>query len=487
MAITIYNTESKKKEEFKPLEEGKVKLYVCGPTVYDFLHIGNFRGPIFFNMVRNWFEYRGYDVHYVYNYTDVDDKIIKRANEEGVESKVISERYIEEFEKDFNRLMLTKHDDNPRVTEYLSEIVSIVQKLIDNGVAYEVDGEVFYSIDKFETYGRLSGKKIEDLQAGQRVEVDQRKQNPGDFVLWKPSKEGEPSWDSPWGKGRPGWHIECSAMIQTLLGESIDIHGGGIDLIFPHHENEIAQGEGATGKCYCRYWMHNNFINMKDEKMSKSLGNIIKGREFMDQYSPEVLKFLMLSTHYRALINVNEEKIFNCLSGLSRIYSAMLEAQEVMMNGVSGGTKVIKALDEAMAKAQKGIERAMDDDFNTADALSQIFEVVRTFNGLKLSKKLKDPQALFTAQTFLNWLTTNGKMMSLFNEDPEEVLKRLNEIALAEKKIDKAQVEELVAQRLAAREAKDWAKADEARDKLVELGIEVHDGNSGSTWSVKLH
>jgi len=288
MSLKMYNTATRQKEEFKSITPGEVKMYVCGPTVYNYLHIGNFRGAIFFNLVRNWLERAGNKVTYVYNYTDVDDKIIKKANEEGVESIEISERYIKEFEKDFNRLGLTAHDQNPKVTDFMPEIISFVDDLVKKEMAYVVDGEVFYEIKNFPSYGKLSGKKLEDLEAGARVEIDSKKHTPADFVLWKPAKPGEPSWDSPWGKGRPGWHIECSAMIQSILGDTIDIHGGGIDLIFPHHENEIAQGEGRTGKCYCNHWMHNDFLNMNDEKMSKSLGNIITGRDFMEKYHPEI-------------------------------------------------------------------------------------------------------------------------------------------------------------------------------------------------------
>ena len=275
MSLKMYNTATRQKEEFKSITPGEVKMYVCGPTVYNYLHIGNFRGAIFFNLVRNWLERAGYKVTYVYNYTDVDDKIIKKANEEGVESIEISERYIKEFEKDFNRLGLTKHEHNPKVTDFMPQIISFVDDLVKKGMAYVVDGEVFYEIKNFPNYGKLSGKNLEDLEAGARVEVDSKKHNPADFVLWKPAKPDEPYWDSPWGKGRPGWHIECSAMIQSILGETIDIHGGGIDLKFPHHENEIAQGEGRTGKCYCNHWMHNDFLNMNDEKMSKSLGILL--------------------------------------------------------------------------------------------------------------------------------------------------------------------------------------------------------------------
>ena len=484
MSLKVYNTISKEKALFKPVEPGKVKMYVCGPTVYSFLHIGNFRGAIFFNLVRNWLEKSGYDVTYVYNYTGVDDKIIKKAQEEGVESIEVSEKYIAEFEKDFNRLKLTPHDHNPKVTEFMPQIISFVEDLVNKKKAYVVDGEVFFEIKNFKNYGKLSGKKLEDLEAGARVEVDERKHNPADFVLWKPSKDGEPSWDSPWGPGRPGWHIECSAMIQSILGETIDIHGGGIDLIFPHHENEIAQGEARTDKCYCNNWMHNEFLNLKDEKMSKSLGNVITGRAFMEKYHPEVLKYLMLSNHYRALFNINEEKLSQCLMGLARIYSALREGETI-----SGGKESTETVDDQFKKrceqADTLIEKAMNDDFNTVEVMAQIFDIVRFFNSLNLIKKKKSDKNIATAKYFINWVQGQGKMMSLFNELPSNFLNELDEILIREKKIDVEEVEQLIVDRNTARENKDFEKADEIRDRLNEMGIVIMDGVSGRGWEVQ--
>lgn len=483
----LYNTLTKNKEPFKSIEPNKVKIYLCGPTVYDLLHIGNFRGAIFFNLMRNWLEKIGNDVTFVYNYTDVDDKIIKRANDEGVDSLVISERYIQEFKKDFERLGLVPHDHNPKVTDYIPQIVKFVEKLIENNKAYVVDGEVFYSIENFEDYGKLSGKKLDELEAGQRVEVDQRKKSPYDFVLWKPSKAGEPSWDSPWSKGRPGWHIECSAMIQSLLGETIDIHGGGIDLIFPHHENEIAQGEGATGCKYCNYWVHNNFINFKDQKMSKSLGNVIRGREFMDRYHPEVMKYLMLSSHYRAMLSLSEDKITQTISALARVYSALEQAFDILTEPNITPTKPIDSFTKLLAQSDEAIAHALNDDFNTVEVMAAIFEVVRTFNAQNFHKKRKDPIAHATIIAFKDWLQEQGKMMALFQEDPKTMLKALNDIMVKEKNIDVAKVEELLTQRNLAREQKDWAKADQYRDQLKEMGVEFQDGAEGTTWRVLLN
>jgi len=485
VGLVVYNTLSKKKEPFKTIEEGKVRMYVCGPTVYDYLHIGNFRGAIFFNLVRNWLEKSGNEVTYVYNYTDVDDKIIKRANTEGVESGVISETYIKAFEEDYGRLRLRPHTKNPRVTEHMDDIIKLVEGIIEAGNAYVIDGEVFFSIDKFKTYGDLSGKKLDELEVGQRVEVDQRKKNPMDFVLWKPAKPDEPSWDSPWGRGRPGWHIECSAMIRALLGESIDIHGGGIDLIFPHHENEIAQGEGCSGKKYCNYWMHNNFINLKDQKMSKSLGNVITARSFMDKYHPEILKFVMLSAHYRSMLNVNEEKIDQAVSGLARVYKALREAQSFLKNSTLTGGSPFKALASAMETSDARIKKALNDDYNTGEMMANIYEVVRVFNAQNISKKAKDANARASAESFFDWINSWAQVSALFLEDPTEFLKALDDILILEKGIDRSKVQELIDARNKAREEKDWAKSDESRDALLHMGIEINDGSEGTTWEVK--
>jgi cysteinyl-tRNA synthetase len=482
--LELYNTLTKNKVAFKPIEEGKVKIYLCGPTVYDLLHIGNFRGAIIFNLVRNWLEKSGYEVTFVYNYTDVDDKIIKRANDEGVESSVISERYIAEFEKDFDRLGLKKHTHNPRVTDFMPQIITFVEDLIKRGVAYEVEGEVFYSIEKHEHYGCLSGKKLDELEAGSRVEVDHKKRSPFDFVLWKPSKAGEPFWESPWGKGRPGWHIECSAMIQTILGDTIDIHGGGIDLIFPHHENEIAQGEGRTGKTYCNHWMHNNFINLKEQKMSKSLGNVISARSFMDRYHPEILKYLMLSVHYRTMLNINEERIDGTVGGLSRIYSAIQLANSINVETSTAAPD--KAFATKIKESTKKIASSLNDDFNTGEVIAEVFDVVRVYNGLNAAKKKKDPVIIATSKLFAEWVREQGQMMALFQENPDELLNALETILINERAIDVTKVEEIVEKRLKAREEKNYALSDELRDELLAMGIELQDGNPTKRWSVKI-
>lgn len=481
MALRIYNTLTKDKVNFTTITPNEVKMYVCGPTVYDYLHIGNFRGAIFFNLVRNWLEESGYKVTFVYNYTDVDDKIINRANDEGVDSLEISEKFITAFEEDFSRLGLKKHDHNPKVTDYIPQIIELVESIIERENAYVVDGEVFYSIEKFPTYGDLSGKKLEDLNAGERVDVDKRKRNPADFVLWKPAKPGEPSWDSPWGKGRPGWHIECSAMIKAILGNSIDIHGGGIDLIFPHHENEIAQGEGATGEKYCNCWMHNNFINLSGEKMSKSLGNVFKARDFMNKYHPEILKMVMLSVHYRSPLDITPEKIEQSISGLARVYKALKDASSFQENN----DEPFKQLKTTMETAEARIKKALNDDFNTGEAMAQIFEVVRTFNAQNVLKKAKDPKAAASATAFKNFITKWGGMFALYQAEPTTLLKELDEVLIREKNIDVNLVQQLIDQRNNARAEKDWAKSDEARDKLLAMGIEIFDTPDGTSWEMK--
>lgn len=487
MNFNIYNTLTKEKGPFKPIEEGKIKMYLCGPTVYGLLHIGNFRGPIFFNFARNWMEHIGYDVTFVYNYTDVDDKIINKAIEEGVSATEISERYIEEFQVDFQRLGLRKHDHNPKVTEYIDEIIKYVESLVDQEKAYVEDGEVFYSIDSFPTYGQLSGIKLDELNAGQRVEVDARKKNPADFVLWKPAKEGEPSWDSPWGKGRPGWHIECSAMIKSILGNSIDIHGGGVDLIFPHHENELAQGEGCTGCKYVNYWMHNNFINMSGEKMSKSLGNIIPARAFMDEYHPEVLKYVMLSSHYRSILNVSDEKIEQAYHGLDRVYKALKQASDIIAEFETNDKATAnKKFTQTLSQLDKKIEKAVNDDFGTGELIASIYEAVRAFNILGLDKKKKDPNSVPTANAFKEWVHKYGKMMALFDEEPHQFLNEVKTTLLKKRNIDPAAVEEIIAKRAEARANKDWESADKYRDELTAMGIEFSDKADGVEWSVKL-
>lgn len=477
--LKLYSTLSKKIEEFQPLVPGQVTMYVCGPTVYDFLHIGNFRGAIFFNLVRNWLESSGYHVRYVYNYTDIDDKIIKRAAEQGISPSELTQKFIAEFEQDYSDLRLGKHTSNPRATEYIPQMVKTIEKLVQNGKAYVAEGEVLYSIDTFAGYGKLSGKKLDELEAGSRVEVAAHKKNPFDFVLWKPAKAGEPAWDSPWGKGRPGWHIECTCMIHGELGEQIDIHGGGIDLIFPHHENEIAQGEGVTGKPYSKYWMHNQFINFGDEKMSKSLGNVMTARKFLEDYHGEILKFMFLSVHYRSMLNFSKAQAVQAMSSLGRIYTSLEQAAKFAAKGAA------PAFEEMIKKADEEITAGLNDDFNTPIVFAQVFEVTRAFNGYFKAGQKISAEAKAVAALYLEWMTKWGKVLALFQESATEFLKRLDHILIREKMIDVAKVESLIAARTDARKNKDFPKADLIRAELTALEIEISDTPTGTIWTVK--
>jgi cysteinyl-tRNA synthetase len=484
MALQVYNTQSKKKEDFQTEEAGKVKMYVCGPTVYDFLHIGNYRGAIFFNFVRNWLEKRGFDVSYVYNYTDVDDKIINRANEEGLTAKEISEKYIKEFQKDYELLQLRPHTHNPKVSEHMDNIIGFVKGLIEQKKAYVIDGDVYYDVQSFTAYGKLSHKNIDDLQAGNRIDVDTRKKHPADFALWKAAKDGEVSWDSPWGEGRPGWHIECSAMSRAILGDTIDIHGGGLDLVFPHHENEIAQSEGLTGKKFVRYWMHNNMLEFGNQKMSKSLGNVRTGRSFLEQFDGEILKYMMLQAHYRSTIDFSDAQVGLAIKGLARIYSSLAHAKSLIDKKDLELVPVPDNFQKVLSDADKGIEEAFDDDFNSAEALGKIFEVVRAYNNNARKPGKVKPEYKAIAEVFFHWLKNQGSVMAMFQQDPAAYLESLDSRLLSEKGVKREDVENLLVDRARARESKDYTKSDEIRDQLVEMGISIQDSAEGTAWEV---
>ncbi len=486
MSLQIHNSLSQKKEMFVPLKAGEVKMYVCGPTVWGLLHIGNFRGAIFFNMVRNWLEKSGYRVTYVYNFTDVDDKIINRAKEEGVESLEISERYIAEFKRDFSGLKLRSHDHNPKVTEYIQPIIDMVGELVKREKAYvSADGEVLYAVRSFSEYGKLSNKNIDDLQSGARVEVDTKKRDPLDFSLWKPAKPGEPKWSSPWSDGRPGWHIECSAMINSILGESIDIHGGGMDLIFPHHENEVAQSEGATGHPFVKYWMHNNMLTFGDKKMSKSLGNILSGRDFLTMYDGEIMKFMMLSVHYRSLLDFSEKQIDNAIAGLARIYSALALTSSLIERSadVAAGSPS-KGITAAITASSKAFQEAMNDDFNTPEAFAAFYTLIRAFNTQCRHGQKVTPEVKATATVVRDWILTHGQLMALFQEPAAEYLRRLDDMLLKQKGLERDKIDQLVEERTRARQQRDFAASDELRKKLTELGISLHDTPEATHWEV---
>ena len=465
--MQVYNTLSKRKEKFVPLEEGKVKMYVCGPTVYNFIHIGNARPMIVFDTVRRYFEYKGYDVNFVSNFTDVDDKIIKKAIEEGTTSDVISKRFIEECKKDMAGMNVKPATKHPLATEEIDGMIEMIQKLIDDGFAYVKNGTVYFRARRFKDYGKLSHKNLDDLQSGGRsllVTGEDEKEDSLDFVLWKPKKEGEPAWESPWCDGRPGWHIECSVMSKKYLGDQIDIHAGGEDLVFPHHENEIAQSEAANGKEFSKYWMHNAFLNIDNRKMSKSLGNFFTVREISEKYDLQVLRFFMLSAHYRSPLNFSAELMEASKNGLDRIVTAVANLKHLLGAVTAEAlTEDEKASLEKVNEFVSGFETAMEDDFNTADAISSVFELVKFANTTANGESSKEYlQGLF--DTIVKLTDVLGLIV-----DKEEEL-------LAE------DIEALIEERQAARKAKNFQRADEIRNELLEKGIILEDTREGVKW-----
>ncbi len=484
--LKIYNSLTRTKEVFHPLVQKRVSLYVCGPTVYDFLHVGNFRGPVFFNLVRSWFEVLGYQVTSALNFTDVDDKIIERAKKMEISSQNLASKYIEEYKKDFASLGLRPETLNPKVTETMAEIISFIKDLITKGKAYEQGGDVLFSIQDFPEYGKLSGRKTDDLLSGVRNDVAENKKNPLDFALWKKAKPGEPSWDSPWGPGRPGWHIECSAMISKHFGEQIDIHGGGLDLLFPHHENEVAQTESLTGKRFANFWMHWNMLNLTGAKMSKSLGNIVSLREFLQVNHPEIYKWMILSVHYRSVLDFGEDSLLRAVQGLGRVYSALALAGDYLPT--TAATTTSKTVDSAFQKNcdlnwQK-ISESLNDDFNTPEAFAAMYDVIRTFNGQIKRGLTSTPVIVEKARVFREFILKFGSLLSLFQEEPREFLKTLDDRLLAKMNLERAAVQVLVDERALARLQKDFAKSDLLRAKLTELGISVSDTAQGSFWEV---
>ncbi|MBZ5756031.1 cysteine--tRNA ligase [Pseudomonas sp. S5(2021)] len=457
MALSIYNTLSKSKDVFTPLVDNKVRMYVCGMTVYDYCHIGHARVMVAFDVVARWLRHRGYELTYVRNITDIDDKIIKRASENGESFQALVGRMIAAMHEDEARLNVLRPDIEPRATDHIAGMHAMIQTLIDKGYAYAPgNGDVYYRVGKFAGYGKLSRRKIEDLKIGARIEVDEAKEDPLDFVLWKGAKPGEPSWDSPWGPGRPGWHIECSVMSTCCLGETFDIHGGGPDLVFPHHENEIAQSEAATGKLYANAWMHAGAVRVDGEKMSKSLGNFFTIREVLEKYHPEVVRYLLVSSHYRSPINYSEDSLREAKGALERFY-----------NGLKGLPEATPAGGETFVER---FGAAMDDDFNSPEACAVLFDMVREVNRLRES----DLQAAAALAARLKEL---AGVLGVLQLEPEAFLQ-----AGAEGKVDAAEVEALIAARLAARAEKNWAESDRIRDQLTAMGVVLEDGKGGTTW-----
>lgn len=462
--MKLYNTLSRTKEDFVPIKEGEVGIYNCGPTVYNFIHVGNARPLVVFDTLRRYFTYKGMKVKFVVNFTDIDDKMINKANDEGLKVSDIAERYIKEFKRDANGLHLYDYETlNPRATEHIDEIISFIKTLIDKGAAYVSNGDVYFDISYAKDYGKLSKKNIEDLISGHRVDINDNKKNPSDFALWKNKKEGEPFWQAPWGGGRPGWHIECSVMAKTLIGDNIDIHTGGEDLQFPHHENEIAQSETCNGVPFANYWLHNGMITVDNEKMSKSKGNFFTVREIADEFDLEVLRFFLLTTQYRSPINFSREVMEQTKNSSKRLYNAKYKLEDAIEKSsvdkiTDEEEKLYKSFDRHIEK----FERAMDDDLNTADAITAIFDLVKDIN--------------------LNLDESNSKEML---EKTLELLKKLTRvlgIMEGEREEISEDIEGLIAERNAARKNKDFAKADEIRDKLKEMGIEIEDTRSGTTW-----
>ena len=462
--MKVYNTLTRKKEELVPITPGEIKIYACGPTVYNYIHIGNARPLCIFDILRRYLEYRGYNVKFVQNFTDIDDKIIRRANEEHVDFSEISERYIKEFWTDADGLNVRHATINPKATENIDAIIQIISTLIEKGYAYEAQGDVYFSTEKFKDYGKLSHQPLEDLEAGARIMVGEVKREPMDFAVWKAAKPGEPAWDSPWGKGRPGWHIECSAMNWRYLGDTIDIHCGGQDLIFPHHENEIAQSECFTGKPFAHYWMHNGYIDVDNVKMSKSLGNFFTVRDVAEKYGYEPIRYLLISAQYRSPINYSTDIIEQCIAALNRLYTCRDSLDFELKNAVDAEHDGDKAIIDGFDKYREQFISAMDDDLNTADAIASIFELVRDINtnvvGKTPSKALVEGAiAMFDELTGVLGLVYNRKTETLDSD-----------------------VEALIEARTNARKEKNWAEADRIRDQLKEMGIVLEDTAQGVKW-----
>lgn len=478
MTIKLYNSMTRQKEDFVPGEPGKVKMYVCGPTTYNFIHLGNARPLIVFDTIRRYFSYKGYQVTYVQNFTDIDDKIINRAQEEKMDPLDLAQKYIGEYFKDAQALGVLAADLHPKVSEHIPDVIEMISTLIDKGFAYAISGDVYFAVDRFEEYGKLSGRELEDMQAGARVGVDERKRNPMDFALWKSAKPGEPAWESPWGPGRPGWHIECSAMSLKYLGAEFDIHGGGFDLIFPHHENEIAQSEAYCGRPFAKYWMHNGFITVNEEKMSKSLGNFFTVREILSKYAPEVVRFYMLSTHYRSPLDFDDSKLEMNKRSLERLHNTLDNLSAVLKNKPaeeSSGVGIAE-FNQTIAGAREKFEEAMDDDFNTALAIATFFDLARDINSF-IAKQDKMGQAAFQALALgKETMEALGQVLGLFQEQ---------EFPQVDDGLTDGLMQLILEIRADSRAKKDWGTADKIRDTLNQLGVVIEDTAQGPRWKRK--
>ena len=479
MALRVYNTLARKKEIFEPLTPGKVRMYVCGPTVYDSSHIGHARSVVVFDVIFGYLKSKGYDVTYVRNFTDVDDKIINRANALGVDPKELTDKYIAEFYEDMDALNVARATIEPRATQHIDQMIDMIQRLTQQDFAYQINGDVYYRVEKFDGYGKLSGRKLEDMQAGARVGVDERKHNPYDFALWKSAKPGEPAWDSPWGKGRPGWHIECSVMSAEYLGETFDIHGGGKDLTFPHHENEIAQSEGASGKQFVKYWIHNGFVNIDQEKMSKSLGNFLLIKDVIKQYHPEAVRLFLLSNHYRSPIDFSEQNMKEAAAGLDKLYA--------ILNRIEDNPFISKEINQNKSGAYwTRFCEVMDDDFNTAGGIGILFEAVRSANRLLDQHPETIPsQIAETLQSSRIDIHKIGHMLGILREPHQAYFKAKKESSLKKQDLAKERVEKMIQARNEARKAGDWTRADQIRDELAAMNITLEDRQEGTIWKIK--
>jgi cysteinyl-tRNA synthetase len=493
MSQKIFNTATRKKEIFQPIKEGTVGIYVCGITAYDVCHIGHARAAVVFDVVVRYLRTKGYQVNYVKNFTDIDDKIIDRANKEGVSINEISERYIKNHNEDMEALAVLTPTVTPKATEHMEEMIALISRLEEKGYAYCVDGDVYFSINNYKQYGGLSGRNLEEMIAGARVDVNDKKKNPLDFTLWKNSKEGEPFWESPWGKGRPGWHIECSAMSRRYLGETFDIHGGGEDLIFPHHENEIAQSLAATGKPLAKYWMHNGFVKINSEKMSKSLGNIFPIREILKNYHPEILRLFMLQSHYRSPVDYSDDSLAESRAGLLRCYRTLQLLKELQSKSVADSNPVSKKSSEKekyyiskFKKLSDKFDEAMDDDFNTAQALGHVFDMVRLTNNFIVDEKNlpASDKAIILAEA-KKVFDYFGAVLGVFQSDADQFISSDKETELRKRGLNIDEIETLVKQRQSAREEKDWARADAIRKELGRLHIVLKDSASVTIWMIE--
>lgn len=493
MTLRLYNTCTRKKEEFKPITEGKVGIYVCGVTVYDSCHVGHARSALVFDVITRYLKYRGYEVTFVKNFTDVDDKIIDKAKTTGLPFSEVAERYIREHNEDMDALGVERPSVAPRATDHIAGMIRLIQALFEKGLAYQAGGDVYYAVEKFPSYGKLSGRSLDDMMAGARVDVNEKKNNPLDFALWKASREGEPWWDSPWGKGRPGWHIECSVMSREFLGETFDIHGGGEDLVFPHHENEIAQSEGASGKPLANYWIHNGFVRINSEKMSKSLGNTCTIKDMLGSCRPEALRLFMLQSHYRSPVDYTDSSLAEAKLGLDRLYSTMKGIKEILAKKTDfpGATP-----DNLPARHRAALDRievfpvrfaeAMDDDFNTARALGYLFDAVRVTNTYLAEERAAVSQAtLFVLNRAKKHFEETGRALGLLGRDPDDYFLEARDREASVRGLAVEEIERLIEERKQARAAKDWARADEIRRTLAEKNIILQDAGSTTIWKIE--